>query len=216
MFENVLVFGGLANPAEGMFRNLTFRSYYGEISHFYCLIWIRYHCREYTKRVTEVELFLHQISWRQVPLWNSPQKPSLSRHWANKLSLAFFLQSLPLDWPISGQWQRILPWSGTPLLLRAWIRVWGRSETSECWVISFLVSLLYNLIFLRTVQAATNDVKCREACLNHDQCVGFKMIDNVCQGMKEHVFENTTATYICKKTGRWATLLYFTYFFLYI
>ena len=38
MFENVLVFGGLANPAEGMFRNLTFRSYYGEIPHFYCLI----------------------------------------------------------------------------------------------------------------------------------------------------------------------------------
>ena len=38
MFENVLVFGGLVNPAEGMFRNLVFSSYYGKLSHCYCLI----------------------------------------------------------------------------------------------------------------------------------------------------------------------------------
>ena len=29
MFENVLVFGGLTNPAEGIFRNLVFSSQHG-------------------------------------------------------------------------------------------------------------------------------------------------------------------------------------------
>ena len=35
MLENVLVFGGLSNPAEGLFRNLVFSSPHGEFSHFY-------------------------------------------------------------------------------------------------------------------------------------------------------------------------------------
>ena len=30
MFENVLVFGGKTNPAEGSFRNLVFRSQHGK------------------------------------------------------------------------------------------------------------------------------------------------------------------------------------------
>ena len=34
MFENILVFGGLANPADGIFRNLVFSSQHGELSHF--------------------------------------------------------------------------------------------------------------------------------------------------------------------------------------
>ena len=38
MFENVLVFGGLSNPAEGMFSNLVFSSQHGDLSQFYCLM----------------------------------------------------------------------------------------------------------------------------------------------------------------------------------
>ena len=35
MFENVLVFAGLENPADGMFRNLNFSSHHGKLPHFY-------------------------------------------------------------------------------------------------------------------------------------------------------------------------------------
>ena len=61
MFENVGVFGGLTNPAEGMFRNLVFSSQHGILSHFYCLISTRYPCRKCWNSVTDVEIFLHQI-----------------------------------------------------------------------------------------------------------------------------------------------------------
>ena len=36
MFENVFIFGGQNNPAEGMFRNLVFSSQHGKLSQFYC------------------------------------------------------------------------------------------------------------------------------------------------------------------------------------
>ena len=62
MFENVLVFGGKTNPAEGSFRNLVFRSQHGKSCprHFYCLELTKYYFRKYSNRVTDAEIFLHQ------------------------------------------------------------------------------------------------------------------------------------------------------------
>ena len=102
MFENVLVFGGLTNPADGMFRNLVFSSQHGELSHFYCFILTRYHCRKYWHWVTDIEIFLHQISRRSVPLLFC----HIRSQWTKELSLAVLRHSLSLDWPVPGQWQR--------------------------------------------------------------------------------------------------------------
>ena len=65
MLENVLVFGGLINPAEGLFRNLVFSSPHGELSHFYLVPTANkkitnHHCRKYQFQVRDVEIFLHQ------------------------------------------------------------------------------------------------------------------------------------------------------------